>query len=405
MLSLLVFDVRADLISAGADPVKTFRVFEIAASANAPAGLPYKDGPSVTATFAHTSGATIVAKGFWDGANIWRIRFAPTLPGTWTWTTASTDAGLNSLTGGFAAATPNTSELQANPLLHGFLQRNGYSWRLSDGTWFLPVGDTQWSFSEEFTLAEFQAWMNALQARHLNSMHGCAWLGKFTRGGLLPFIGLPRDDNLAPAYFQRLDQMVQYANDHGIMMGICIGGFPVNTEWWSDKFPTQAEDDRWFRYIVARYAAFNVRWVLYGEVDERNPPWGTWQSEVAHKAQLVKDEDPYDHPIGSHTLGGIDTSSIGNANIDYAEAQQARNETQYQKGESYRQYGKPIWFEEYWYEPKQYDDGYSLGIRNTHRNFIAAMVFPSFGSLMRAHSSDSDFPPTKAAQQGADLTS
>ena len=118
--------------------MKNFRVFEIAASAKAPAALPYKDGPNVTATLTHTSGGTFAAEGFWDGGNIWRIRFAPTLPGTWTWTSASTDAGLNGLSGGFTAATPTASELQANPLLHGFLQRNGYAWRLTDGPGFFP---------------------------------------------------------------------------------------------------------------------------------------------------------------------------------------------------------------------------------------------------------------------------
>lgn len=40
-------------------------------------------------------------------------------------------------------------------LHHGFLERDGgYAWKLSDGTSFLPVGDTQFSFSEEFTTAE-----------------------------------------------------------------------------------------------------------------------------------------------------------------------------------------------------------------------------------------------------------
>lgn len=52
---------------------------------------------------------------------------------------------------------------------------------------------------------------------------------------------------------------------------------------------------------------------------------------------------------------------------------------------SYRRYGKPIWSEEYWYEPASYDNDVALGIRNTHRNFIAAMAFPTMGSLMRAH--------------------
>lgn len=62
LFSLLAPSALAGLISAGPNPVKTFRVFEIAASANAPAAMPYKDGPNVSVTFAHTSSATFVAK-------------------------------------------------------------------------------------------------------------------------------------------------------------------------------------------------------------------------------------------------------------------------------------------------------------------------------------------------------
>jgi hypothetical protein len=245
--------------------------------------------------------------------------------------------------------------------------------------------------------------MDVLKIRGLNTFHGCAWLAVFPRNGLSPFNGSPAGDSLNPAYFRQLDQMIQYANDQGLMVGLCIGGFPGNSAWWS-LFNSQARDDRWFRYVVARCAALNVRWILYGEVNEANPSWGTWQSEVAHKAALVKAEDPYRHPIGSHH-NSVDTSSITDANVDYLEVQSPtpRSETQYTSALSYRSYGKPVWFEEYWYEPAIYDNEYTLGTRNTHRNFVAAMAFPTFGSLMRAHADAADFPPTRATQLGMAL--
>jgi len=401
-----IWPARASLISAGPDPVTTFRVYEISLDATSPSALPYRDGPTLSATFTHTSGTNFTVNGFWDGGNTWRLRFAPNLPGAWTWSTSSTDAGLTGISSNFSAMTATSSELEANPLLHGFIKRDGYAWRLSDNSLFVPVGDTQWSFSEEFFLEEIQAWMEVLKSRGVNTLHGCAWLAKYTRGGLNPFNGLPSGDSLNPAFFQRLDQMIQYANDRAIMVGLCIGGFPANSTWWS-LFNTQARDDRWFRYIVDRYAALNVRWVLYGEVNEGTgsyaPPWGaTWQSEVAHKAGLIKAEDPYRHPIGSHGTS-VDTSSINDPNVDYLEVQIARTETQFSSALGYRSYGKPIWFEEYWYEPASYDNDYTLGIRNTHRNFIAALVFPTFGSLMRAHSTYPEFPPTNAPLAGMTL--
>ena len=227
------------------------------------------------------------------------------------------------------------------------------------------------------------------QNQNYNTFLGTIWLAIYSRAGVPEAFPSknPQTDNLQVDYFQRLDGMVQYANDHGIMMGLTIGGFPGNSNWFG-KMATLARNDRWFKYCVARYTAYNVRWGLYGEVNEANPPvgWGggisTWQGQVSHDAQLVKDEDPYDHPIGSHH-NTVDTSSTGNANIDYIEVQidtcGARSETQYTGALSDRSYGKPVWFEEYWYENTTCDNEYLKGIRITHRNFVSRHGLPDDG--------------------------
>ena len=235
-------------------------------------------------------------------------------------------------------------------------------------------------------------------------MHGCVWLAIYTRNGLAPFQSRdPKTDLLQPAYFQHLDQMVQHANARGIMMGLVIAGFPGNSSWWT-KFGTQAREDRWFRYCVARYGAYNVRWVLYGEVNEANPPWGgTWSAEAARKAQLVKDEDPYDHPIGVHHTS-VDTISATNANIDYIEIQHGPNYNVTIDELGLRSYGKPLWAEEYWYE---YTGITEVGTQATYENFVKALCYPTFGSMMRQHDLTlpglGGFAPTNAAAAGKTL--
>ena len=114
------------LRSAGPAAPLTFRPYEIALGAEAPAALPYRDGPGVTATFVHASGDRIVAPGFWDGSNVWRIRFAPTRPGVWEWSTRSSDPGLNGVASNLTAAAPGPAEVAANALLRGFLERDGH---------------------------------------------------------------------------------------------------------------------------------------------------------------------------------------------------------------------------------------------------------------------------------------
>jgi len=412
--------------------VKVFEVFQLTLEAQAAGSNPYVDGPTVMATFTGMSDAArgkhYTVDGFWDGGKVWRIRFAPTAAGDWSYSTSSSDPRLNGVTGSLTAVPHTAAELADNPLRHGFLERDGppstpgQAWKLSDGTPFLPVGDTQWSFSEELLESEWKEWVNVLHDRGYNTFLGTIWLAQYTRANIAPFLHCnskscnPKtDEHLNPAYFQRLDKMVSYANEHGIMMGLMIGSFPGNSSWLV-KFGTKDRHDRWFEYCIARYAAYNVRWVLFGEVDEarlspkgdKRPPWGgDWKKLVDDYAKLVKAGDPYGHPLGSHHTS-VDTSSADKSNIDYIEVQIGRckcpdDETQYRKAASYRDsYHKPVWFEEYWYEPFD-DNSPELGIRNTHRNFIAALAFPTMGSLMRAHSDDPDFPPTKARQHGQSL--
>lgn len=384
------------------DEITTFSVFELNLEAKNPGKNSYTEGPALSAIFTDPDNRTYMVKGFWNGENIFSIRFSPQKAGIWTYTTSSSDPGLNAIRGSFTAVEPDEMELRQNILSHGFLKPEGYGWKLSDGTPFLPVGETQWSFTEEFHTGEWKDWVSVLKERGYNSFLGCIWLGKYPRAGITPFKGSPAGDMLNEAFFDRLDEWIEFANDHGIIMGLTIGGFPDNSRWFA-LFNKKERNDRWFQYCVRRYAAYHVRWVLYGEVDEVNPPWATWEENAEAMARLVKDEDPYDHPVGSHHRY-IDRATARSSGIDFLCIQSNRNafgrmnaEYQYLTTKDYRQYGKPLWFEEYWYENME---GQTPGIHNTYRNFIAGLAFPTMGSLMRAHEPERRFVPERAKEAG-----
>jgi len=392
--------------------IELFRVYEITLTADSPGDNPYLNGPVVTADFTgisgEASGKSIKISGFWDGGNTWKLRFAPAHIGEWTYKTTSDDHGLNKKRGSLTAVQQSEEHFKSNILYHGFLGKNdSFSWKLSDGTPFLPVGETQWSFSEEFFLPEWKEWINVLRDRNYNSFMGCVWLGKYTRTDLFPFENRdPSTDRLLVEFFQKqLDPMVQYANDKGIMMGLVIGGFPDNSQWFQ-KFKTIESNDRWFRYIIARYSAFNVRWGLFGELNEAQGRFAledkTWQWVGEHYAKLIKENDPYRHPAGSHNTR-VDTSAAGDPDIDFIEVQEGDRTSpdQYLNAYKLRKWNKPVWYEEYWYEM---DGDQDVGIQNTHRNFIHAMAFPTMGSLMRNHSGiNTPFPPDEAKKQNISL--
>ncbi|KPV50130.1 hypothetical protein SE17_28735, partial [Kouleothrix aurantiaca] len=59
---------------------------------------------ALTATFRGPSGAELQVDGFWDGGATWRVRFMPSEPGHWSFTTrcsAAEDAGLHARSGEF----------------------------------------------------------------------------------------------------------------------------------------------------------------------------------------------------------------------------------------------------------------------------------------------------------------
>lgn len=109
---------------------------------------------------------------------------------------------------------------------------------------------------------------------------GYCWLGKYSRVDIYPFENRdPSTDKLLVSFFrEQLDPMVKYANEKGVMMGLVIGGFPDNSQWFR-KFNTIERNDRWFKYIIARYSAFNVRWGLFRKTGgPRNIPQNIWKS-------------------------------------------------------------------------------------------------------------------------------
>jgi len=391
---------------------EVFRVMELSFEASSPGSNPYVNGPELSAIFRGVSGdaagLSYRVYGFWDGGKTWKLRFSPTKSGQWEFITESQDKGMNKRKGSFNALAPAAERSLSNILSHGFLEpADTFSWKLSDGKPFFPVGETQWSFSEEFTLPEWKEWMNVISERGYNTFMGCCWLGKYTRLELKPFARRdPASDTLLVEFFRdQLDPMVQYANDKGIMMGLVIGGFPDNSEWFR-RFRTIERSDRWFRYIIARYSAYNVRWGLFGELNEavgRNMLEGkSWEWTGSHYAELVKKYDPYKHPVGSHNTR-VDFSAAADSNIDYIKVQEGDRTSpeQYLNAMSLRRWNKPVWYEEYWYEM---DGDQDVGIGNTYRNFVYAMAFPTMGSLMRNHQGiNTPFPPDEAAKKGISL--
>ncbi len=115
--------------------------------------------PVTKATFdvIFTNGTTeMTVPGFWDGDNIWRVRFALPSEGTWTFKTVfsdTSDIGLHNITG-FINCTKYSGDLDIYK--HGFVTTDPEKkyFVYNDGTPFFYLGDTHWNFlAEEYDKA------------------------------------------------------------------------------------------------------------------------------------------------------------------------------------------------------------------------------------------------------------
>ncbi|MGB9596556.1 MAG: DUF5060 domain-containing protein [Candidatus Poribacteria bacterium] len=88
---------------------------------------PFQD-TNVIATFMHEeTGKSFEVNGFYDGDNIWRIRFMPSETGKWAYVTHSTDPDLDKKIGNIIC------EKSTKPYLHSPIKINGHHFFYSDG--------------------------------------------------------------------------------------------------------------------------------------------------------------------------------------------------------------------------------------------------------------------------------
>lgn len=254
---------------------------------------------------------TLEIEGFWDGGDIFKVRIAPTELGTWSYTVTSTVASLNA-TGSFQVV---------DSASRGFIRRNPerpYSFMYDDGTPWLWRGDTSWRgftsllpyesrWKSYIDLRADQGY-TAMQSIVVSFING---LGFWKNEGGTCFVELSdrKDyDQLNPGYFHWIDKRIDYALSKGIV--------PVIFFTWAQEYVnfSSVQFERYCRYLVARFAAKNVMWVLCGEHNEITNDYGRPTSEYVRFGNIVKQYDPYDHPLTLHPTGRSTSAEFGNEN-------------------------------------------------------------------------------------------
>jgi hypothetical protein len=257
---------------------------------------------SLDVEFTSPSGRKVTIAGFWDARRTWRARFSPEETGHWTWRTRCSrtdDRGLQGRNGEFECV-PYTGD---NPLYrHGPLRVSDNRRYLQhfDGTPFFWLGDTAWNGALKSDAGSWDIFLADRAGKGFTGVQFVTtqWLAGAANGDLrIAYQGVGRI-SIDPVFYQWLDQRINALNDRGLIAAPVLlwstgpAGLSPGVTLPDDQLILLA------RYIVARYGAHQVIWILNGD--------GNYTGERAERwkkiGRAVFGEHP-DRPVTMHPGG------------------------------------------------------------------------------------------------------
>ncbi len=215
---------------------------------------------------------------FWDGGRKMMVRFTPTEAGQWNYRTTSNLPAFDGKEGAFNAI-PSPSP--------GFVKvANVHHWATENKQPHLWMG----YIADRFAFSAPQVFEQQLSAAAEN---------KFThfRGSIL---GNAADrtrvylaaDKPNPGFFDELDRRVLAIHKRGLTTDLILASDPA---YVTSLFPDWQARERFIRYIVARYAPFNVTWQGLEEFED----YANGRALLKELGLDLKKLDPYQHPRSS----------------------------------------------------------------------------------------------------------
>lgn len=304
-----------------------------------------------------TSGTALKIPAFWDGGTTWKVRFAPTEVGEWSFYTVCTDTANGGLhhRGGSVICKEYSGDLDIYK--HGFVKtepgKNYFVY--DDGTPFFYLGDTHWTLAiEEIdSYGSIETQKVAGITKELADQYGItsqfdyimnyrAEQG-YTVIQSQPLYWWDVNDQIwfqdgaeniftlgVNAFmlekFKQYDRYFKIIADYGLVHSNTQFGYPTTlmSAYFGGKI-TDEQLEKLSRYWVARYSAYPVMWATTQEGDndyygvdrgdcEATPETNPW----FYVMDWVAKYDPYDHPSTCHQENSIYTR-VENSRFDDSE--------------------------------------------------------------------------------------
>ncbi len=259
-------------------------------------------------TFFAPDGERFTVPGFWNGGRDWRVRFAPNLAGTWSYQTScsnTNDLGLHGQSGEFLCTAPRGEDrfTQHGPVK---VARDGRHLIHDDLTPFFWAGDTAWNGA---LLSTPEGWVYYLRTRREQGFSAVQWVATQWRAaptgdleGKLAFTGT---DKIEPnrEFFDRLDRKAAQLARAGLLnVPVLLWAIGSGADPKVNPGFSLPEDQaiKLARYMVARWQALPVVWILPGDADYRGDKAERWKrigrgvfGDIHHAPTML-------HPGGQH---------------------------------------------------------------------------------------------------------
>jgi hypothetical protein len=281
---------------------------------------PFRDA-ALIGEFTSPSGKVLTVEGFHDGGDTWRLRFAPDEEGQWRYSLRGEKVDLLAQ-GQFCCVAPRG---------HGFIRihpDNPYAFAYADGTPFFPMGDTCYGLYDDSPIkVELRRkYLETRRSQRFNFVRmsiGHSYERARSDPAFWAWGGTPTHpdlDRFNPAFFRGFDDLLRQMRQCGMNVELLLLNFYrlpfTDTKQWT------AERERlWLRYVIARYGAFDniFLWTLANEYETH--PDGRYRLDrpgdvewANTTARLVKQFDPYHHPVTVHPV--ISSSTKGTSPRD-----------------------------------------------------------------------------------------
>jgi hypothetical protein len=229
---------------------------------------------------------TYAIPAFWDGGRKMIVRFTPPEAGQWTYKATSNVPSFDGQQGMFNAAASEAPGFVMVANVHHWATDNQQVLigNIKPHLWMGAIAD-RFAFESN---AEFQQELAAAAQNKFNHFRGSILGGLSDRSRV--YLGPDRPN---PAYFDELDRRIGEIHKRGITTDLMLASDP---ETIVAQFPDSQARERFIRYVVARYAAFNITWQGLEEFED----YADGRALLKELGLDLKKQDPYQHPRSSN---------------------------------------------------------------------------------------------------------